>query len=468
MPHCSPGRLSRPLQSLRAQFGQHEALPFSDVLTAAQVEQALADEQLTWRERLFTPALTLWAFLSQVLSPDGSCRAAVARVLAWLLRQGRPACSADTGPYCKARGRLPERFVRRLAHETGRSLHRQVPAPWLWRGRKVKVVDGTTLSMPDTPANQAAYPQHNAQRPGLGFPILRVVVLFGLACGAVVEAVIGRYQGKQSGENSLLRQMHEGLEAGDVLLGDCCFCSYFDLARHQARGIDAVVRLHQRRRVDFRRGRRLGKLDHVVGWARPDRPDWMGEAAYARVPERLRLRELRVRVAQPGFRTDVYVVVTTLLEAAAYPAAALAELYRARWQAELHLRSLKVVLGMDVLRCQTPEMVRKEIWVHLLAYNLLRAVLAQAAQAHGAEPAQLSFKGALQTVLAFAELLAEAAPEQLEALHAALLAAVARHRVGDRPDRVEPRAQKRRPKHYTFLSKPRQQARAALLKGVTA
>jgi hypothetical protein len=464
MAHSTPRRLAGPLASLCAQFGQREGLPFADVLSAEQVEQALRDEGIRWRDRIFSPALTLWAFLMQALNPDSSCAAAVARVVAWLVRQGHPACAAETGAYCKARQRLPEKALRRLAHETGRALHRRVPEGWRWHGRKVKVADGTTLSMPDTVANQAAYPQHNAQKPGLGFPILRLLSIFCLASGAVLEAAIGRYQGKRSGENSLLRDMGEGLEPGDVLLTDCCFASYFDLVHRRRRGIDAVVRMHQCRRVDFRGGRRLGPADHVVLWQRPKRPAWMDEATYAQVPETLAVRELRVRVAQKGFRTKVYVVATTLLDAAEYPADALATLYRARWQAELHLRSLKVVLGMDVLRCQTPEMVRKEIWVHLLAYNLLRTVMAQAAEKHGLEPGQVSFKGALQTVLAFADTLADAPADRLPTLYTELLVAVASQRVGERPNRVEPRKRKRRPKHYPFLTQARKQARAALLK----
>lgn len=463
MPHCTSGRLAGPLRRLCAAFGQQGGLPFGDVLSAEQVEQAFRDANVRWRDRVFSPALTLWAFLSQALSPDGSCRAAVARVVAWLASQDQPPCAAATGSYCKARGRLPEAALRRLAHDTGRALHRQLPDGWRWHGRRVKVVDGATLSMPATPANQEAYPQHNAQRPGLGFPLMRVVTIFCLASGAVLEAALGRYQGKRSGENALLRAMEEGLEPGDVLLGDCAFASYFDLAQRRARGVDAVVRMHQCRRVDFRRGRRLGRADHIVAWVRPKRPEWLDAETYARVPEMMEVREVRIQVRQKGFRTRVYVVATTLLDAAAYPAEDLGELYRRRWQAELNLRSLKVVLGMDVLRCLSPALVRKEVWVHLLAYNLLRTVLAQAAQGHGLEPWQISFKGALQTVLAFAEALADAAAERWPALYAVLLAAVASHRVGDRPDRVEPRKRKRRPKHYPYLMQPRDEARKALM-----
>jgi Transposase DDE domain len=468
MPHCTRRRRARQIEALRAQFAQADGLAFADVLAAERVETALREEGATWREKVYTPLLTLWAFLSQVASPDGSCRAAVCRVLAWLVSQGRPACTPKTDPYCKARRRLPEPLLRRLARETGQALHEGAPAEWLWKGRKVKVVDGSTVSMPDTKANQQAYPQHNAQKAGLGFPIARTVVVFCLACGAVLDAALGRYQGKRTGENALLRELADALGEGDVVLGDRYFGGWFDLALWRARGIDAVVRLHQGRKADFRTGRRLGRKDHVVVWAKPKRPAWMDAATYAALPEALEVREVEVRVRQRGFRSRKLVVVTTLLDAVAYPARDLAALYRARWHAELDLRSLKVVLGLDVLRCKTPEMVRKEFWAHLLAYNLIRTVMARSAQDLGVTPRELSFTAALQAVRAFAERLLDADSDTAEELYDWLPLLVACHLVGGRPDRVEPRARKRRPKHYTFLSKPREQARAALLKGVRA
>jgi hypothetical protein len=412
--------------------------------------------------------LTLWAFLAQVASPDRSCRAAVARALAWLVAQGRRPGRPATGPYCKARARLPEALPRRLARETGHDLHAQAEAAWLWQGRKVKVADGTTVSMPDTPANQRAYPQPDAQEPGLGFPLARAVVVFCLATGAALDAALGRYRGKRTGEAALLREVADAFAPGDVVLGDRSFGSFFDLALWRARGVDAVVRLHQARRADFRTGRRLGPKDHVVVWARPDRPEWLDEATYASLAGGLAVREVAVRVTQPGFRTRRLVVATTLLDARRYPAAALAALYRARWHAELDLRSLKATLGLDVLRCRTPAMVRKEFWAHLLAYNLIRAVMARAAQDLGCAPRELSFAGAWQAVRAFGERLLEADGSQAEELHEWLLIVVGCHQVGDRPGRVEPRARKRRPKHGAYLTKPREQARAELLSGVRA
>src|SRR5262249_50195665 len=259
---------------------------------------------------------------------------------------------------------------------------------------------------------------------------------------------------------ALFRNLQARLGPGDVLLGDRHYCSYWEVALARQRGADAVLRLHQRRTADFRRGLRWGRGDHVVWWAKPGRPAWMEAAAYAGLPDRLAVRELRARVARPGFRTRGMVVATTLLNPGAAPADGLALLYRLRWQAELNLRSLKTVLGMDVLRGQTPEMVRKEVWAHLLAYNLVRGLMAQAAHEARSLPLEISFKGALQALNAFADVLLTAPARELEELTARLRATVARHRVGDRPDRYEPRAVKRRGKSYGLLTEPRKQARA--------
>jgi hypothetical protein len=462
VPHSTARRQARQIETLRTQFAQADGLPFADLLTAERLEQALGEEKATWREAVWTPVLTLWAFLSQITSPDGSCRLTVDRVLAWLVSRGEEPCSPKTDPYCKARQRLPESLLQRLMRETGQSLQQLSPAAWLWKNRCVKIADGTTVSMPDTPENQAAYPQPATQKPGLGFPIARLLVVFSLACGTVLDAALGRYHGKQQGENSLLRALDQALEPGDVLLADRYYSGWFDIAWWQQRGVDVVTRLHQRRRCDLRRGRRLGRNDHVVVWAKPQRPSWMDEATYRSLPDQLELREVRVRVVRPGCRTKVVVVVTTLLDAAVYSASDLATLYRLRWHAELDLRSLKVTLGMDVLRCKSPEMVRKEVWAHLLAYNLIRGVMAQAAEEMGCDPRELSFAGALQAMTTFAERLLDADAEKFEELYEWLLITIGANQVGDRPNRVEPRARKRRPKPYPLLTKPRNEARKKL------
>jgi hypothetical protein len=452
------------LRDFCRQFNQDCGLPFSDVLPAEAIRDALGTLAVTWRDRLFTPVVTLWLFLSQVLGKDHSCLSAVARLLAYRAGRGLAPCSARTGSYCKARQRLPESLPAQLVRHSGADLHGQAPPAWLWRGRPVKIVDGTGVSLPDTPANQKAYPQPGGQKPGLGFPMMRLVVLLSLACGGVLDAAMGPGRGKKSGETALFRTLHDRLAPGDVVLADRYFCSYFEIALLQQRRADAVMRLHQRRRVDFRQGRRLGPCDHVVVWPKPARPAWMEAATYAALPATLSVRELRVAVTKRGFRTRQLLIATTLLDAVAVPRDELTALYRARWHAELDLRSIKQSLQMDHLRCKTPAMARKEVWAHLLVYNLIRATMAQAALAHHVLPRLLSFEGARQTLDAFRDVLQQATAEQLPGVVERLLAAIASHRVGGRPDRYEPRARKRRPKEYPLLKLPRRQARERLAK----
>jgi Transposase DDE domain len=451
---------SQQLDLLCRQFGADAALPFAPLLSPDRVARVLAEVGATGRDCVYTPALTLWAFLSQCLCPDGSCRRAVARVLAWLLSRGARACSAKTDPYCKARQRLPLALFPRLVRATGRDLAGQLPDGWRWRGHRVKLVDGSTVTMPDTPALQAAYPQQCQQAPGLGFPIARIVVVFCLATGAALDAAMGRYQGKATGENKLFRALADGIDADDVVVGDRYYGSFWELALLNRRRAHGVFRAHHARRVDFRAGRRLGPNDHIVPWRRPaQRPDGMDAATAAELPAELPVREVRVVVRQPGFRTRVLVLATTLLDPRAYPVDALADLYRRRWHTELNLRSLKGPLGLGVLRCKSPAMVQKEFWARLLAYNLIRGVMAQAALAHGTRPERVSFTGAVQTLAECAPLVLSADARARAALWTTILAAIAGHRVGDRPDRTEPRAKKRRPKAYPLLRQPRAQAR---------
>jgi hypothetical protein len=459
MPQSTRRWISQKIQSLR----ESNVLPFHDILDAQTVESALADEGVTFHERIYTPLVTLCVFLSQVLDPDHSCRAAVARLIVWMAIHGRKPCAPETSSYCDARQRLLLGVVVRLVRQTAGAIEGRVPAAWLWNGRHVTLVDGTTASMPDTQENQRVFPQSKAQGIGLGFPIVRMVALIALATGVVRDLALGPYQGKETGETALFRTLWDGLRAGEIVLGDRVFASFFGIAGLTQRGVDGLFRMHQRRKFDFRRGRRLGVADHVVTWARPARPDWMDERTYAQIPEELRVRELRVTVSQPGFRVNELVLATTMLDAEGYTKEEIADLFLQRWNIELDLRSIKDVLQMDVLRCKTPEMVQKEIWMHLLAYNLIRGVMTKAAEAHDAQPRQLSFKGTLQTMTAFQDVLRQATPSARGPLIKAMLEAIASHRVGDRFGRVEPRANKRRPKPQRYLKEPRKEARKRLI-----
>jgi len=378
---------------------------------------------------------------------------------------GLPPCASETGAYCKARAKLPERFLQRLCYDVAEQVEVQAPAAWLWKGKHVFLADGSTLSMPDTPANQEAYPHPRTQKRGLGFPILRVVVLLALATGVLSGAAFAPYLGKNQGEPALLRTLLERLRPGDVLLGDRYYCSYWLVALAQQVGVDVVYRQHQRRASDFRRGVHLGPEDHVVVWTKPKRPAWLEEATYEALPQTLLVRELRVRVEVPGSRTKEVTVVTTLVDAQAYSKEDVADLYRMRWHVELDLRAIKTHLRMDILRCKTPAMVRKEIWAHFLVYNLTRRVLAAAAQEQGLRPRGLSFLGAVQTLNEFRWLLVTASAEARGVYVRVLGLAIASHGVGDRPERWEPRAVKRRPKPLRYLNQPRAAARAKLVNG---
>jgi hypothetical protein len=311
-------------------------LYFAALLPEQTISEAFGESIALWNGWIYTPAVTVWVFLSQCLSPDHSCRDAVSRLVAWRTARGLKPCSTETSAYCIARDALGEETCRKLVRRTGRDIESQAPDEWLWQGRRVRVVDGSTITMPDTPENQAEYPQQRSQRPGCGLPLARILVVFSLSVGTVLEAAIGKYHGKQTGENSLFRQLYEALAEGDVVLADRYFSGWFDIGLLQARGVASVVRKHQLRATDFRTGRRLGRDDHVVQVPKPSRPAWLSSEEYAALPDKIALREVRVRVKQKGFRTRTLIVVTTLLDAEAFPANEIADLYRWRWQAEAY------------------------------------------------------------------------------------------------------------------------------------
>ncbi len=451
-------------EAVRDQLARQTGLPFLELLSATEVESACRAWNHRWRNRIYTPWITLSMFLSQILSSDHSCGDALERFQKYRKDCGLPPVTDDTTSYCEARQRLPEQVVWELARRSGQASHQKAEARWLFRGRVVKLLDGSTVIMPDTEANQAEYPQSPSQKPGLGFPIARILLIISLAVGTVLEAAMGPYQGKQSSELGLFRQIKGQLQPGDIALADRFFCNYWVIADSQQRGVDVVFRLHQTRKTDFRRGRRLGPDDHIVIWPKSQRPDWMSPAEYAAMPEELRLREIRVRIKDKKKRTRVLVIVTTLLDATKYPASELGDLFRQRWHAELDIRSIKTTMGMEMLRTKTPEMVRKEVGMHLLAYNLIRGVMAEAARGRDMLPRELSFNGARQTVRAFEEThLYE--PTEIAADFPLLLELISQKRVGDRPDRCEPRANKRRPKPYHLLTIPRAEAKKRIERG---
>lgn len=446
-------RLFEQARRFRARFAQSVEAGFGDVLPKSALIHSVTAESGAYRERIYSPFATLVLFIEQALGADQSCQAAVARGLSARAALGQRPVSLYTGAYCKARARLPLALPARLAREVGRRLCAQQPAAWRWRGREVKLIDGTTVSMPDTQANQTRFPQNRQQQPGLGFPLARLVTVISLSCGAVLEWAIEACEGKNTGETALLWRLLAFLMPKDIVIADSYYCGYFMVAGLIAQGVDLLMPQHHLRLTDFRRGERLGPRDHLVTWTRPQRPAWMDEATYARMPETRIMREVRV-----GGR----ILATTLIDAKTVSKPELAALYESRWHIELDLRAIKAVMQMDVLRCKTPEMVEKEIAVHLLAYNLVRSLMAQAAHAANRLPRQLSFKGTLQLLNAFEMNLRHCPRERLRKRHALLIHSVARCRLPHRPHRVEPRAIKRRPTQHGLLTKPRHVLRARL------
>lgn len=448
---------------------QDSGLPFATVLDAESIEDAFREEEaLFGQEDVFSTQLVLWAFLAQTLR-DGkgvACSAAVADIATYLLQTGqRPPCG-DTGDYCRARAKLKLKLtaLQHLVRQSSRRLEDQVPDGWLWKGLHAQLGDGFTFTMPDTPANQESFPQNPAQRPGVGLPIARVCAVISLATACVWDLAIGPYEGKETGEGALLRSLLETFEENDLIVFDRYFCSFMMLALLSRGGRHVCTRLHQRRPSDFRRGRRLGPDDHLITWTRPKKPAWMSREQYDALGETLTLREVRFQVTLPGRRTHTLTIVTTLTDPQAYSKEDLAELYGFRWNVELDIRQIKQTLHLDHVRCKTPAMVRRELWVTLLAYNLIRKVIATSAAMHQKRPRHIGFTLACQSLLASWMILATGSCRDSRALYATLLARIAAHEVANRPGRIEPRVLKRRRHRYPLMQQPRDQLRARLLK----
>ena len=448
-----------------APFAQGEELPLAGILTDTDVQRVFTEEKVAFGETsrsFWTPSIIMAAVLRQILSADTSCRQAVANIVLCLALAHDPV-DLDTGGYCRARAKIPAVVYKRLTLLIGQRLEAAALPDWRWQNRTVKLIDGSTSQLPDTAANQQAFPQQNQQKKGLGFPIIRWVVLIGLATASIQEFAYGPYAGKETGETALFRQMLEALNAGDIVLADRFYCSYFLIAILQKNDVDVVTRLHQKRKYDFRQGEQLGTGDHIVVWTKPARPAWMDEEMYAMLPDTLRIREIHCTVNRPGYRVRELVVATTLLDARAYSAEDVKELYGKRWTVELDIRALKVTIKMDCLRCKTPAMVEKEIWAHLLAYNLVRKVAAQVAMLMEVTPRSISFTATKQAILGGWQQATQLQGVEYVRVAKAMLKMLRKEQVGNRPGRCEPRAVKRRPKPHKLLTEPRQEARAKLL-----
>ena len=426
---------------------QVDSMSFFNLLTGAELLGQLEALLPEYRERKYPPTVTLAMFLGQVLSADGSCQNAVNEAMVSRLLSGVEPGSANTGSYSDARKRLPRELVQELARSVARQMGTRTPARWRWRGRHIKLVDGTTILMPDTPGNQEHYPQPGSQKAGAGFPIARLVGVISLAHGALLDVALGPYQGKGTGEHALFRELLKCFAKGDILLADSYYASYFLIAALMAMGVDFVFEQHGARHTDFRTGKKLGRCDHLAQWGRPARPQWMSPEEYDSFPAALTVRETKV---------GKKVLVTSFLDRREVCKREVGSLFLHRWNVELDLRNVKNTLGMAMLSCKNPEMCTKELWVYVLAYNLIRLLMAQAAVEADVWPRQLSFKHTVQVWLAWShkQFLSDAT-EDLRTLFR-LIAYV---RVGRRPSRIEPRAVKQRPKPFPRLQTTRHRAR---------
>ena len=442
------------LQSRVAKAREADDLYFAALLPKETIRESFGEARgILDRARIYVTSVTVWVFLSQVLSTHHGCVTAVAKLIGYRVAMGLAACCAKTGAYCIARDKLDEQSMQRLLKHTGQAAEEQAPDAWRWLGHRVITADGATVTMADTAENQAEYPQQRAQAPGCGFPIIRIVVLFALATGTVLETATGKYRGKLTHEVSLFREIDACIEENDVFLGDRAYAGWFEMARLMARGAHVVVRKHQIRKSDFRTGRRLGRDDHIIRLQKPQRPKWMSHEEYDQYLDFIDIREIRIRVQQQGFRTREIIVHTSLLDDSKCSKDDIADLFRRRWQAELNLRSLKTVMQMEHLRCKKPHRVRNEVRAHMIAYNLIRQVMSEAAREAGVQPWQISFKATMTTLTDMLPVLGMIRdPTELCRV---LLACCQQHIVGNRPDRYEPRVLKRRPKQYKLMQKPR-------------
>lgn len=436
--------------------------PFSDVINDDIIQQAFNDEQVKYRQRLYTPIIILWTWIYQCLSEKNTCKNAVSKIISLIAQSGAQSGetpSPNTGAYCRARKRIKEGVFLRLLKHTGKHLHNLDDMTWC--GRRVVLADGSTITMDDTEDNQKEYPQPQSQKEGCGFPMANIVVLFCLKTGAVLEAMIGS---QSIGELNLFRKLYEYIQPGDIALADRLYSSYADICLLKAGSVDGVFRLHARRKTDFRKGKILGVKDHIVTWSKPRCcPSGLEKSLFDKLPQSIQLREIQFCVGIKGFRTQRITIVTTLLDAKLYTKESLAELYCMRWNVEIDLRYLKTTMQMEHISCKTPEMVRKSFYVYLLSYNLVRMLMYQSSEGHDVTPLELSFSSSIVHLLNFGSLLAHSDIYERQRLYKELLYVVSKERIPIRKGRVEPRLIKRRPKNYGWLKQPRKQLKKQLV-----
>lgn len=440
------------LKSAVSALKSSDGLPFQSSLSQQEIINATTEIDYRTRYNFYPPEMVVWLFLSQKLE-NGTMDSTVSKLIALLASQGKETPSSNTAAYSQALSKLPEALLSKLARNSAKNLEKEIPDAWIFQNRPLKLMDGTTVSMPDTDENQATYPQPDSQKEGVGFPIARMVTVSSFASGVILDLALGAYSGKLTGEHALLRQLLHNFEKGDIAIADSYYASFFLIAHFMMTDVDFIFPIHAARNYDFRTGDRLGKKDHIVEWAKPVKPEWMTQKEYDNFPEKISVRELEIVKKRKGYCDEKMVLVTSFLDNKIVAKDILNVLYSYRWFVELDLRSIKQTMNMGILKGKTPEMVRKEIWCCVLAYNLIRKTMAQAAIIHNKTPRELSFTHAMNLIKAFREKIIFS--ETNEFAYSVLLKRIVQIKVGNRPNRREPRVVKRRPKAFPRMQKPR-------------
>ena len=435
-------------QATLAQFGHNLRQLIPVHLLASE------DDGPNSRERAFPLRLTCECFIWQMLNPRTSCREVVRHVQALGRSLGRVPVDEGTSAYVQARQRLPEERMDKIMQATAIAADSRAGDGGRLQGRPIKVVDGSTTQLADTQENPLEYPQPSTQKKGCGFPVMKLVVLFSLASGAILHVVTGNLH---MHDLRVFHHIWDCLKSGDILLGDRAYGEYGTLAGLKQRAVDVIARLHQTRKVDFRKATRLGKNDGLFTWKRGcQQSKVFTKQEWSLLPETIQVRILRFIIDVPGFRSHRITLVTTLLDPKLFPAHELAKAYARRWRLEMCLRDIKTTLAMEPLRCQSPTMARKEMFAFLIAHNLTRCVMAEAASLYDTAVERISFKGTLDTLRQYSAALSAARNQKTrKQLWRDLLLNLVRDQLPLRPERPEPRAVKRRPKPYPLLNQPR-------------
>ena len=407
------------------------------------------------RSRVYNLEITFWAFLNQVFLGGTSCRETVKKVQSWMLQRSRSLPSSSTSAYCQARSRLPLGTLRNVFTHTVSVLDKSSAFNDNFHNRKVKVVDGTGLSMPDTPKNQKKYPQNGMMKEGCGFPQIKMVAIFSLFNGTLLGWAEGN---KRNGENTLFRKLWNLFKFGDIVLGDRGFCSYANMGFLLGRGVDSVFRLHHARPFDVRKGIKLGENDSLVTWFRPrTKSKTWTRKEWNKLPSKLNIRLLKIPLIRKGFRTSEIIIATTLTDEKKYTAEDLGKLYFKRWSIELFFRDIKISMGMDILKSRTPEQIVKEITMYAICYNIIRGLILKAADLYHIDVEKISFKGTVQQLNQWLDVLINEknSLSDFRYLMDEFYKKLVDNLLPVREGRSEPRTKKRRAKNYIIMNKPR-------------